>query len=176
MPKLTLSRAISKHNLILKMSGAISGSLTLLLVFFITMDVVLRYFLSKPISGANEISRVALAWIFFLGIGYAYLRGTHVQVTMLIDRLYEHKPLFTITGGVIELIVFGFLGYGSWIYFLESWGKREIFAGPVAVPFWLAKLGIPIGVVIFWIALFLNLIININSALHDLPLTKSETT
>jgi len=143
----------------------IAGVLSLCLTFWITADVVLRYLFNTPIPGANEISRIALAWIFFFGMVYAYNQGAHVRVTLFIRRIPKYQSLLEVICGVIETVTFGFLAYVSWVYFSESWVKGECFSAPVEIPYWLAKFAAPIGLAIFSVGICLYTITVISDIL-----------
>jgi len=136
-------------------SGVISGVLSFLLMFLITFDVTGRYFFDSPITGTLEISRLTLAWICFLGLIYAYTEDAHVRVNFFIIRMgHRWRTLFELFACLVGLFLFGFLTWKSWNYFWSSWIRREWFAAPIPIPYWLAKLSVPVGTFTFCIALF----------------------
>ena len=161
----TLTRILSIYGRVSNSTGVIAGILSLCLTFWITADVVLRYLFNTPIPGANEISRIALAWIFFFGMVYAYNQGAHVKVSLFTRRIPNYQSLLEVICGVIEIVTFGFLAYVSWWYFSESWAKGECFSAPVAIPYWLAKLAAPIGLAIFSVGICLYTITVISNIL-----------
>lgn len=63
----------------------VSGGVLLFLMSLTVADVVMRYFLVKPIRGAYELTEVALAMLIFTGLPLASLYGAHVTAD-LIDR------------------------------------------------------------------------------------------
>ena len=124
-------------------------------MLLISADVLGRYFLDLPILGTLEISRLTLAWICFLGILYAYTSDSHVRVTFFISRVGPKKrALFEVIACLIALLVFGLLTWKSWLYFWNSWINREWFAAPIRIPYWLAKLSVPVGSFMLCIAIF----------------------
>lgn len=165
MKKRTLSQYVptmlAKINRVSTVAGTISGILAFCLMIWISADVFLRFFFDKPIPGSSEISRIALAWICFLGIVYAYTRNAHVRVTLFISRFPKYRPLFEFIACSFGVLIFGVLTYMSWLYFWDSWINQEFFPAPITVPYWLAKLSMPVGVFIFAIALLLNMISHI---------------
>jgi TRAP-type C4-dicarboxylate transport system permease small subunit len=158
----TLNRILRINGRVSNSTGVIAGILSLCLTFWITADVILRYVFSKPIPGANEISRIALAWIFFFGMVYAYNQGAHVKVNLFTSRIPNYQSLLEVICGVIEILTFGFVAYVSWWTFSESWAKGEIFSAPVAIPYWLAKFAAPVGLAIFSVGVCLYTIIVIS--------------
>jgi len=139
-------------------TGIISGILSFLLMFLISGDVFLRYFFNTPIPGTNEIARLTLAWVCFLGIFYAYTQKVHVRVTLIMNRLPKYEPYFELIACLFGLMIFSFLTYKSSFYFWESWINRELYPAPIPVPHWLAKLSMPIGSFFMVVAIFFNMI------------------
>ena len=149
-----ITAVIRKIDYISSASGLLSGILSFLLMLLISADVLGRYFLDLPILGTLEISRLTLAWICFLGVLYAYTSDSHVRVTFFISRVGPTKrALFEVIACVIALLVFGLLTWKSWLYFWNSWINREWFAAPIRIPYWLAKLSVPVGSFMLCIAI-----------------------
>jgi TRAP-type C4-dicarboxylate transport system permease small subunit len=157
-PSELISNVLGKIDSVSSIAGKISGFLSFLLMLLISADVFLRYFFNTPIPGTNEIARLTLAWICFLGIFYAYTNKAHVRVTLLINRLPRYKPHFELIACFFALVIFSFLTYKSSLYFWESWINRELYPAPIPVPHWLAKLSMPIGSLCMLLAAFFNMI------------------
>ena len=73
--RITLWMAISAAGLILAMS------------FWITYDVLTRYFLDFASPWAFDLSEYALIWITFLGAPWVLLQDRHVRIELLVDTL-----------------------------------------------------------------------------------------
>ena len=77
----------------------IAGTTTNLLLFGMMMltviDVFLRYFFSKPITGSTEYSTYMMIGVGFLGLGLCALNDGHVKVD-LIANWYSEKSLLII--------------------------------------------------------------------------------
>jgi TRAP-type C4-dicarboxylate transport system permease small subunit len=153
-----ISNVLGKIDSVSSIAGKISGLLSFLLMLLISGDVFLRYFFNTPIPGTNEIARLTLAWVCFLGIFYAYTNKVHVRVTVLINKLPRYEPHFELLACFFGLIIFSFLTYKSSLYFWESWINRELYPAPIPVPHWLAKLSMPIGSFCMLVAIFFNMI------------------
>ena len=153
-----ISSSLIILNRIAAVAGKISGILSFILVFFISADVILRYFFNMPIPGTHEISRLTLAWICFLGVFYGFTVDAHVRVTLITSRFPKKRPLFEVIACAFGLLIFGFLSYDSIFYFWDSWINREVYPAQIPVPHWLAKLATPVGAIFIFLTLFTSMI------------------
>lgn len=62
----------------------ITGAMTLIVL----LGVVFRYILKAPLPWAEELARYLMVWGASLGASIAYREGTHIAVTMLVDKLH----------------------------------------------------------------------------------------
>jgi TRAP-type C4-dicarboxylate transport system permease small subunit len=144
------------------------GLLILLIVLIIVTEASSRYLFNEPLPGPIEGSRVILAWILFLSLAYALVQGAHIQVQLFLDRYPPRIRLVAYTLiDIVSLCFFGLIMYSGWLQFWESFRASETMAAPIWIPFWLAKLAVPIGCLIF-IAQFginaVNRIVNVVNA------------
>ena len=163
-----ISTIINKIDKLSSFAGKFSGILAFILMFFISADVAFRYFLNSPIPGTFEISRLSLTWICFLGIFSGYSSKAHVRVTILTSRLPKYQSHFEFIAGIFWLLVFSFLIFESTFFFWDSFMNREAFPGLIPVPYWLAKLSMPVGSLLLLIAVFFN------TAFHFLKIFEKE--
>ncbi|MBI3968913.1 MAG: TRAP transporter small permease subunit, partial [Chloroflexi bacterium] len=49
-----------------------------LLMFYVTLEVIMRFFFNSPLSGHLEMSQLLIAAAVFLGLSYAQARRSHV--------------------------------------------------------------------------------------------------
>lgn len=64
------------------------GRVTLaLMVLLITLDVVLRYFFNRPISGSYELVEFMMVLIVYLGLAYTQTNKRHVSITLFTTKL-----------------------------------------------------------------------------------------
>ena len=97
----------------------------IVMMFLTTFDVAARYFFSKPISGAIEISEFMLAVFGILGMAYTHSSGSNVKVTMLINVL---SPKFARFAEIITSILsFQIILMLAWYGFLS--GIEEFYIG-----------------------------------------------
>ena len=148
------------------MLGSIAGVLCLALVFFISIDVIARG-LRLSMRGTLEISRLTLAWICFASIVYTYTRGQHVRVGVFVACLGRRgqalaEVLSCLLGAALMFSIF----WKSVPFFLESWGLREIFNVDIPLPYWLAKMSVPVGTFVFGFIYGADLFVNLWKAIR----------
>jgi TRAP-type C4-dicarboxylate transport system permease small subunit len=157
-----MQRLLKLHNSL----ANVLGLLIILIVLIIVLEAGSRYLLNKPLPGPIEGSRVILAWILFMSLAYALFQRVHIQVQLFLDR-YPRRVRFVMDNliDVVSLCFFGILAYSGWLQFWESFKVGETMAAPIWIPFWLAKLAVPIGCLIFVI----QFVINLGSRLKGAP-------
>ncbi len=130
----------------------------IVMMLLTTFDVAGRYFLSKPIPGAIEMSEFMLAIFGILGMAYTHQAGANVKVTMLTSALPPRLARLTET--ITLVLSFQIVAMLVW-YGIVS-GIEELQAGTTT-----DTLGIPIYPIYFLLSagagllcleLFLNLI------------------
>ncbi|WP_300460190.1 TRAP transporter small permease [Desulfobacula sp.] len=72
---------------LVNLSLAVGMGWVMVMMLLTTFDVAGRYFLSKPIPGAIEMSEFTLAIFGMLGMAYTHKAGANIKVTMLTDAL-----------------------------------------------------------------------------------------
>jgi TRAP-type C4-dicarboxylate transport system permease small subunit len=128
-------------------------------MLIIVIEVGGRFLFNTPLKGGVEISQIVLAWILFLPLAYALVSGVHVRVTMLVMHLPPRLNLIIdILVSIISLGFFGLVIYAGWLEFWDSVSVGETMAAPIWLPFWLAKLAVPLGCVLFFLQLCVNMV------------------
>lgn len=72
------------------------------------VQVISRYLLNHSLFWSEEVGRICLVWITFLGASAAYKRRAHVAVDFLVARCAN--PLRRFWGGLVLLISLVFFG------------------------------------------------------------------
>jgi TRAP-type transport system small permease protein len=57
------------------------------LMFMTGLDVCMRYFFKAPIYGIYELTEYFMVVLVFFSITYAAILGSHVEITMVMDRV-----------------------------------------------------------------------------------------
>ena len=131
-----------------------SGLLIVAVTILGAADVVGRYVFDRPIEGQVELSRVAMAYIVFLGLAEGQRRRMHPRIE-LIDRHLSPRQRAWLERvlGALALATMAVVAYAATGAFLDSWTVNETMIAPIPVPAWLARLAVAIGCVLFVIEL-----------------------
>src|SRR5262245_46982125 len=96
--------------------GAVAAIVLFGLMILTCSDVIGRYFLSRPIFGAFEITEISLAVLIFAGLPLVTLRNEHVTVDLFDaitpDWLFRIQHVIACALG---LLATGYLSWRLWI-------------------------------------------------------------
>ena len=81
--------------------------LMLLLAIDIAMQVLFRYVINDSLSWTDEIARLLLVWMTFLGAGLASFRGSHLKLDLLTAG--SRPQIRSLVSTVVTLLILGFL-------------------------------------------------------------------
>lgn len=102
------------------------------------LGVVFRYLLLNPLTWTEEVARLCLVWITFLGIYLAYRRRLHISINVVRARLSARAQR------IVHLVVTVLLGILMATLVVEGGAYANAFLGS-ATPL----LGIPLGWIYF---------------------------
>jgi C4-dicarboxylate transporter, DctQ subunit len=95
--------------------GFIGAILLAIVVVIASYEVVMRYAFNAPSSWVHATSTTLCVMLFSLAGAYAMLRGSHMRVTVLVDRWSKRKQRLALALGY--LCGLGYLlglGWGLW--------------------------------------------------------------
>jgi len=69
-----------------RVTGGVGAGVLVLMMFLSAMDVLLRYFLNNPISGAMELTQYMMLITVVSGLAYCTVDKAHIRVEVLIER------------------------------------------------------------------------------------------
>jgi TRAP-type C4-dicarboxylate transport system permease small subunit len=130
-----------------------------IVMVLVCMDVSMRYLLSKPIPGILEISEQTVVVLTFVCFAYTSMLKRHIHTTAIVDRL--PSGVRPVTEYISKLLMFVMLSLLIWQSSKEAWESlciREVGMGIVAVPIYITKTVIPIGLFIAWLYYLLGLL------------------
>ena len=111
------------------------------------------------IRGADDIVAWLCAACAFLALGHTFRSGDLVRVGVFLDRLPErmrwYAELFALTATAL------FTAYILWAvtrFVYDSWQFKEVAQGLIRVPIWIPQLSLPLGIVIFFVAVLDELV------------------
>ena len=107
-------------------TGRIVGHLLILMMVFMTFEVVMRYLLNRPTIWVNEMNQYLSVVLVSLGAGYVLLNKGHVNVDVFYSRFGEKTR--AILDLVTSPIFFIFVVIVCWQMIdgaIESWQYKE---------------------------------------------------
>ena len=123
------------------------GATALIVLTLLTVaDIIGRYVFNQPIKGTIEISQQIMAYVIFFGMAYTLVKGAHVRISIALDQ-FPHRLRMTaeIITDIIGIFFCGLLVWGSWNQFWDSFVVWELMPAAINIPWWPAKLAMPVG-------------------------------
>lgn len=117
----------------------------------ICVDVAMRTFLNKPISGVVEFVALSVAGFVFLQLPSAIANRRLLRAEMFIEPLEERNPraaaIFNIVFWLVGVFLFWKILVWAWPDFTKAWSTDEFAGAPGAymIPVWPFKLALIIG-------------------------------
>lgn len=110
------------------------------------VDVVLRYFLDKPLPGSMHLVEFLQVAIIALPLAYCQQIKAHIRVDLIVGRLHRiPRAVMELLTTVAALFLFGLV---TWTGVEEAWRAIEIGAYVIALisyPLWPSKCFLFIG-------------------------------
>jgi len=109
----------------------------------VLLGVLFRYVLKAPLPWSEELARYLMVWGASLGASVAYREGSHIGITILVDKL--HGTTGKVITGITQIIIIAFMtivmieGFG--LIFKLSGQTSPAMEIPMAWPY----LAIPFG-------------------------------
>lgn len=140
-----------------KAAALAGGVATLAIALLVSLDVLLRYFLGRPLLFVDEVASFLQVFVVFGGLAYTFLVGGHVRVDLLTAHL--SRP----TRAWLRLLT---LGLGLAFVLVVTWVTTQSaltayrYGRVTAVmlyPIWIPMLLIPAGLLLMAAALVVAL-------------------
>ena len=141
--------------------GMAGGWLLFLLAAVVCFDVTTRKFFTFQSTLLQEMEWHIHTIIFFLAIGMAYLRGTHVRIDIFRDRMSERgRAKLELFGIAFLMLPFTFLIFRYGIDFVaQSYVQNEGSTSMQGIHHrWIIKSIVPAAMVILFLAIVATLI------------------
>ena len=128
------------------------------MMFLVAADVVLRYFLNRPIVGSAELIEMMLVTVTFLAVAYTASEKGHISITLLISRFPQRAQaiigIFTslLSLGLVVLIAWFSVYRGNYLW--ESAHVSMVWSVPLHPFLYL----VAFGCALFAIVLLANLL------------------
>ena len=129
-----LSAFYEKPELLMKLFGWVSAGVMLFNMVLICCDVFMRYAFNSPIQGTTEIVTMLMAWVAYAGMGYTLLKGQHMQLGAVYDRLHGRiKHIFSFFIYLLATILFVVMIKASWDQFCAVGIARPNQVDPILI-------------------------------------------
>lgn len=144
---------------IVRLAELISCTLMVAMVILITIAIVGRWF-GIFFGSAEELSTFAMVCMAFLGMPAVYIRGAHVRIGTITNRVSDRARRAYLIGSLaIALIVIVILVYyTAWMAFdAYKFGDRSI--GLSNSPLWIPQASLPVGLSLLGIAVLADFVL-----------------
>lgn len=109
----------------------------------VNANVLMRYFLKRPLYWSEEVATGLFVWTVFIGSAYAYRKHAHLGVDILINILPEKiRKVVKVIMDLLELVTLIMLTRTSVQYVMNTMDKLT---NTLRVPSWYISGAVPIG-------------------------------
>ncbi|MFH1918934.1 MAG: TRAP transporter small permease [Planctomycetota bacterium] len=110
-------------------------------ILVVGAGVLWRYVLDSPLVWTVELSRILFTWMIFVGAALAIKEGTHIRVSLLVDRLPANAARYFSVGFLVLIVAFlGIMVYFGFEYVRLESGSRTPALGLPQAYVWYAAL------------------------------------
>ena len=146
---------------IYRFSGYIAAIFLILVAVFILTGIASRIF-GFYIRGLAEYSGYCMAASSFFALSYTFVEGGHIRITLFLEKVSGiKKKILEIWCLIIASFYSGYLAF----YFIKmlkiSYEFQERSEGADEILIWIPQTSVAIGSIIFFIAVFHQLILKI---------------
>jgi len=138
----------------------LTGAVLVFLTVMIFVDVCLRFLFNAPLPASAESTELMMPYIAFGALAYTLASGTHIRITLLIDRMSRRgKASLEVVTSLFGFLFCAYLTYKGWIFFWESFAIREEMLAIIKLPWWAGKFALPLGMCFFTLRFLFNFIL-----------------
>lgn len=110
----TLERVVSR---ISRGANSAGAGVLVVMMLLITMDVLLRYFLNRPVKGSFELVEFMMAIVVCLGMAYTGVQKGHVAVEIVVSRFSPRaQALVDSFTYLVSTILFSLISWKSVVH------------------------------------------------------------
>lgn len=104
------------------------------LMFLTIFDVIGRFFFNAPIKGTMELTKLSVALMVFLSLGYAQVKGDHLEIDFIVQKFksnLQHGLKFCIY--LVMTIVLFILTWQLFVLGINAQAANEL-SGDLKIP------------------------------------------
>ena len=160
----SLNRNLNK---LYKFSGYIAATFLIFVAVFILIGISSRIF-GFYIRGLAEYSGYSMAAASFFALAYTFVEGGHIRITLFLEKLSPiKKRILEIWCLIISSFFSGYLAFYFPKMLFISYQFQERSEGADEILIWIPQISVAIGSLIFFIAVFHQLILKIVEKNND---------
>ena len=138
----------------------------LVMMCLTTLDVAGRYFFSRPVPGAIEMSECMLAVFGILGMAYTHGAGANVRVTLLTGKLPRRLGLFTTAlTDLLSLQIMSMLAWYAGVMAMEEFTSGTT-TDTLAIPIYPLYILLAVGAFLLALEILLNFMVSLAVAIR----------
>ena len=131
---------------LIRVGGALSSLLIILILGIVCYAVLQRYVLDKPLLWSDQFIGYLLVATIMLGAAEALRRGDHISIELLAERVDGKRRLFIRLLNNFAVIAFAaVLGWSTWnsIEFARAFGSYSV--GYIEIETWIPQVPLLFG-------------------------------
>jgi len=157
----------------------VAAGLVFVMIFPTTVDVVLRYVFNAPLPEMFQLTEFMMVGVVYLGIAYVQQLKDHIKIEIATEWMPQKgQDILDLFGYLVGLFIFGLITWQTGRQAWEAWDTQDYTMGIVQFPLWPAKSLLPLGIGLFCLRLFLDILIGvvglIYPKMHDKERLKGE--
>ena len=157
--RLSLTKLVSIIDTSSYLGNRIAISILSIMVLLITIDVMGRYFFSRPTNIADELSGYFLVVIIFLSLAQTQKKGKHVIASVLTSRLSSNqRKWLEVSTSIVSLVFIVWFVWNTAIGAHRSYILETTTITNLHTPYWIPQLLLPIGLSMFAMQLTVHIV------------------
>lgn len=142
-------------------AGWLAG-LAMIGILVMVLLTILSRLIGFSAPGTDAYAGYAMAGAGFMALASTFKKGEHIRVTLLLGALKGAAlKVMEVTALGIATLLAGFLAFYSVRLTWQSWEIEDISVGIDATPMWIPQIFMALGTIIFFIALFDDLVLEL---------------
>ena len=150
-----------------RLSGYFAAFFLVLVAVFILTGIASRIF-GFYIRGLAEYSGYCMAASSFFALSYTFVEGGHIRITLFLEKIPTlKKRLLEIWCLIISSFFSGYMAFYFPKMLIISYKFQERSEGADEILIWIPQISVSLGYIIFFIAVFHQLILKILDKNYD---------
>ncbi len=146
-----------------KVGAGVGAAALVAMICLITLQVLSRRVLAAPIVVADELSGYLLVITTFSALGYALLRGDHIRVTLLIDRVSDRlRRYLRVIWCLVGLPFLALIIWRSFQLALDSFHSGLFSVSATNIIMWPIQAFVPFGFAVLFLQMLAELLVAID--------------